>query len=167
MQPEFIMLVGMPGSGKSTYRTRFTLRWPHFKDFTTLSTDDKVERIAMVKGSTYDAEWADNIKSATSELHEDFQKCIKERRSMLLDRTNLTVKARRGFLAPLPKAYKKVAIYFEIDEGLRQQRVAGREGKSIPADAQEDMLKRYVRPTLDEGFDLVLDGVVLSGQVAA
>lgn len=151
--PVCTILVGLPGAGKSTGRDAYT-----DVDTVILSTDDYVEALALQDGSTYNDKWQDNIDAATKEMNMAFLEAVKERRSIVVDRTNLTPKSRRKFLSQLPKGYTKVAVYHEIDEDTRQDRMAGRVGKTIPAHADENMRKWYERPTMLEGFDLIVAG---------
>jgi predicted kinase len=152
--PVCTILVGLPGAGKSTGRDAYT-----DVDTVILSTDDYVESLALQDGSTYNDKWQDNIDDATKEMNMAFLVAIKERRSIVVDRTNLTPKSRRKFLSQLPKEYTKVAVYHEIDEDVRQERMRGRVGKTIPSFADDDMKKRYKRPETGEGFDFIFVGV--------
>lgn len=162
-RPLFMMLVGLPGVGKSTYRED-----SDFGTFIHISTDDIVDTAAQLQGVTYDDLWEGMIGEATKAAAAKFSAAVKARDSIIWDQTNLTLKKRRGVLAQLPKEYVKIAVYFEIDEELRQQRVAARVGKHIPAYVQDSMIQSYTRPERFEGFDYVLDGVApLTPAVAA
>jgi len=151
--PVCVLLVGLPGSGKSTWRTSLGT------NYTFLSTDDYVEKVAKAYGTTYDRVWVQHIDEATKAMDIEFREAIESKKSIAVDRTNLSLKSRRKFLSQLPKIYSKVAVYFEIDEELRQMRMKGREGKLIPAAADDRLRSAYVRPTKDEGFDMILTGV--------
>ncbi len=151
--PVCVLLVGLPASGKSTWRTSLGT------NFAFLSTDDYVEEVAKANGTTYDRMWEKTIDEATNVMHEEFRDAVAARQSIVIDRTNLTAKSRRRYLSQLPKTYSKVAVYFEIEEGLRQMRLQGREGKHIPKAADDQLRSVYVRPSKDEGFDMILAGV--------
>lgn len=152
MRPNFIMLIGLPGSGKSTYREQFD-------GYVQLSTDDLIEAEAYKQRTTYDKVWASYVDTATKIMNERLITALQRKTSVIFDRTNLTVKARRKVLSQVSKDYVKTAVYFEIDEVVRQSRMAGRVGKFIPAAADAQMRAWYVRPTFDEGFDYIIDGV--------
>lgn len=152
MRPNFIMLVGLPGSGKSTYRERFY-------DHVQLSTDDLIEVEAGRQGRFYDAVWAEHIDTATKMLNGHLANALRERQSIVYDRTNLTEKSRRKVLSQVPKEYIKTVVYFEVSEPVRQSRMASRVGKFIPPAADAQMISWYCRPVLEEGFDYVINGV--------
>lgn len=152
MRPNFIMLVGLPGSGKSTFRAKFDA-------YVQLSSDDIIEEIARRNSTTYDAAWATSIDTATKLLNVRLSEALRDRKSIIFDRTNLTTASRRKVMSQVPKDYIRTAVYFEIDEALRQERMAARVGKAIPASADAQMRQWYIRPTFEESYDYIIDGV--------
>ena len=154
--PVIYVLVGLPGSGKSTFVEKFASA--EEGHYTILSTDNYIEARAAEEGKTYNDVFQAYIKSASADMAEHRKQAISARRSIIHDQTNLGLKKRRGILAQLPEGYHKVAVYFEIDEGLRQQRLTQRPGKVIPAHIDQGMRDAYVRPTVEEGFDEVVNG---------
>ncbi|WNL50708.1 polynucleotide kinase [Ruegeria phage RpAliso] len=152
-KPTFVMLVGLPGSGKSTYRNN-----ADFGTFVHLSTDDLIEEYARDMGWSYTFAFPERIAVATAQVKQEFRDAVKARQDIIVDQTNLGVKKRRSLLSQLPKDYKKICIYFEVSDVVLRLRQQARPGKTIPTHALHDMASRYVRPTLDEGFDLVIDG---------
>lgn len=148
--PTFTMLVGLPGSGKSTYAAGLT------GDFTYLSTDALVEARAAELGLTYNDVWPDYIGEASRIIDEDFRAAVKARRSIVWDQTNLSPKKRRRVLSQLPKEYHKVCRVITVNEDLRQERLLRRPGKTIPAHVDKSMRESFVYPDKAEGFDLIV-----------
>lgn len=147
-----IMLVGLPASGKSTWREGLG------DNFVFLSTDDLIEKAAKALKLTYSEAFPDQITFAEGKMWEQFRECCQGGTSFVLDRTNLSVKKRRGILSQIPSKFQKIAVYFEIDNEERQRRLHARPGKLIPAGVDQSMQHAYTRPTKEEGFDLVLPG---------
>ncbi|AMO44164.1 hypothetical protein vBRpoSV10_107 [Ruegeria phage vB_RpoS-V10] len=152
----FAMMVGLPGSGKSTYAMAVLEQNP---EMVYISTDALVQERADALGLTYDDVWPDYIAEATKLCNEAFAAARKAGAPILWDQTNLGVKKRRGLLSQVPKSYTTVALYFEVDEELRQQRIANRPGKTIPEHIDRSMVASYVRPSHEEGFDMLVDVV--------
>jgi len=148
--PYIIVLCGLPGSGKSTFRSMFRSDGVH------LSTDDLVEEVAKWEGTTYDQVWEREIKRVTQVVNDNFRIALKNRQSVVWDQTNLTSKKRRKILSQVPKDYYKVAIFIQVHEDLRQKRLTERPGKVIPAHVDKSMQESLELPTKDEGFDEVL-----------
>lgn len=145
-----VVLVGLPGAGKSTFRDLMAL-----DGYVVVSSDDYIESAAVKIGSTYNDVFSDVASLANQLMRADFQRYIKAGKDIIWDQTNLSVKKRKGILAQVPSDYMTVAVYFEIDEELRQQRIANRPGKVIPKHVDDSMLSSYVRPAREEGFDIV------------
>ena len=155
--PVFIMLVGLPGSGKSTFAERFIA--DSVGDVVYISTDSFIEGRAAEAGITYDEAWPNHIKEATDAAWARFRSALRRNASVVWDQTNLSVKKRKSVVAKVPDTYTKQAVVFEIEEGVRRQRLSNRVGKTVPPTVDVSMRDSYVRPTVDEGFDFVLDGV--------
>ena len=80
--------------------------------------------------------------------------------SVVIDRTNLTVKSRKKLLDIINKSaysYKKIAIVLECDPDVLEQRLNSRPGKSIPSHAINNMRKTFQKPTKEEGFDDIVE----------
>lgn len=146
MTPTLYMLIGVPGSGKTTWIRN------HKHDAVVLSTDDKIEAEAERSGKTYSEVFHDTIKHATSQMQDDMIRAVRERRDIIWDQTNITAKSRRGKLSQIPKDYRKVAVFFPVPPDLRE-RLAGRPGKNIPEPVVLSMINQLEPPSKSEGFD--------------
>lgn len=163
--PAFIMLIGLPGSGKST----FCSGMEKALGATVLSTDDFVERRAAEQGKTYNDVWAETVGEAEKVMWTQFREATEAGKDIIVDRTNLTVKVRNRYLSKLPDGYTKIAVLFMVDDDTLDRRLASRPGKVIPAASIENMRRYMVLPSPSEGFDVIVmsDSVDFAGGVAA
>ncbi len=153
------VLVGLPGSGKSTFvRNVFG---DHPDKMFIYSTDDYIENVGKITGKTYNESFKDNITAATKYMDETLVEVLKLNARVIWDQTNMSSKKRKAILSKIPKSYRKVCWciapprtpeeWAELD-----RRLASREGKTIPHHIIESMADSYVEPELDEGFDYIM-----------
>jgi predicted kinase len=150
----FYMLVGLPGSGKSTWIKSKTDR-----KYAVVSSDDIIERIAKEQGLTYSDVFQSAVKTATKEMEQNFKNAMESRDHIIWDQTNLSSKKRKGVLSQLPKDYKRVAVVFQTPMDVIEDRLVKRAketGKHIPKAVVLNMLKSFEIPTVAEGFDDVI-----------
>jgi predicted kinase len=155
--PDFIMLVGVPGSGKSTWTRQFLETAT--KTFAVISTDDVLEGIAASRGISYSEAFKKYFKAAKREALQRFEHAKAAGYSIVWDQTNMASSKRKSVLASVPKDYIKTAMVFIVPEAELNCRLAAREaetGKHIPPFVMRDMFKNYEEPTKAEGFDQVL-----------
>lgn len=157
--PTFYMLCGVPGSGKSTWiNYNFgTFRPFPSRDAAVISTDDVLEVIGSRYMMTYN-EVFDNISYSFAEKlsYKLAARVFADRvPHVVWDQTNLNVKTRKRKLEIVPAGYHKIAVAFDVPNDL-QERLESRPGKEIPAKVMQSMLKSYVTPTVEEGFDEVV-----------
>ena len=145
--PYILVLTGLPGSGKSTFRSMLV------GDVVHLSTDDHIEAVAQEQGRFYDDVFEDVIKEATTKMNEKLRATLKAGKNIVLDQTNLGTKKRRGILSQVPSTYYKIAVVVECHEDIRQKRLADRPGKTIPDHIDRSMVMNKTLPSVEEGFD--------------
>jgi len=145
-----ILLVGVSGSGKSTWGKKFAQE----NNIIYLSSDEY--RAKFGKGET--------DQSITPVVFAYLEKKVKELlsqgKSVMVDATNLTRRDRKGFInaANETGAYK-IAVVFEVDREeliARQEKRASSGGMRVPDYAIDRMLARYRRPDETE-FDKIID----------
>jgi predicted kinase len=143
------MLVGVPGSGKSTWVGDQS--WA--KNCVYLSSDKFIEDYAMSVEKTYNAVFNEYVKTATHLLTKHAITTNVAETDAIWDQTNLTVKSRASKLKLFP-CYKKIAVVFATpDTHELARRLASRPGKSISDAIMASMTSIFQMPTTEEGFD--------------
>ena len=151
-QPKVILLCGPPCSGKSTW-----IKNNNQDNLDVLSTDTFIEEESKKLGKTYSEGFNELIKPAVFKLAEDLELYTKEKKSFIVDQTNVNPKSRRKKLRYC-EGYYKVAVYLEVPLNIILQRNTQRPGKVVPENVLKSMVETYQRPILEEGFDLIIDG---------
>ncbi len=146
--PKCYQLVGIPGSGKST--------WVANQDWTTecviVSTDEFVEAEAKAQGKTYSEVFADYMPDAIALMMGKVNAARKEGKDIIWDQTSTTEASRRRKFNSLPDYYH-IAVVFKpppMEELIR--RLDSRPGKTIPPDVIRNMLDNFDMPDESEGF---------------
>lgn len=152
--PTVYILIGPPGSGKSTWRAA------NEGEARVVSTDDLIDRIAEERGLSYSEVFPTlDMKELESQAREEMATAISWNEDFIIDRTNMSKKSRGRYLSNVPKRYHKVAVDFtrldRVELNERLDRRAQVTGKSIPRDVIDDMINRYEPPTEDE-FDEII-----------
>ena len=157
--PRFILLAGLPASGKSTYRAELLTSNPQA---VVVSPDDFLESRAAKMGITYQDIWrpehSEHIAESRTRIDDILEEAISQNRDVIWDQTSLTFEMREGRLHNTPHHYDKIAVAFETDWDTLMQRNDARKpyGRDIPIEILEGMFNDYERPHFDEGFDHVI-----------
>lgn len=140
----FIMLVGLPGSGKSTYAEKMRENGFHIH-----SSDSIREEL------TGDATSQDKNTDVFNELHKRIKDDLKNGISCVYDATNISMKRRKSFLEELEKYdCKKICILFVVPVEICKKRNEERERK-VPDSVFDKMLKQFQCPYYYEGWDKI------------
>ena len=139
-KPEFIMLVGLPGSGKSTLIKRY-------KEYKVHSSDDIREEL------TGDVNRQDINSLVFKTLHNRVKEDLLNGQSVIYDATNLNRKRRKAFLQelnniPCWKYCLLIATPFEVCLERNNQR-----DRKVPYNVIERMYKNFDIPWYNEGWD--------------
>jgi predicted kinase len=141
-------LIGVPGSGKST--------WIDTQDWALscakVSTDKWVEIYAKEVGRTYSQVFVDFMPTAVDLMAKEVIAAREMGRDIIWDQTSTTVKSRARKFNMLPD-YEHIAVVFRTPEHKELfRRLWSRPGKEIPEHVIASMIASWEEPTLDEGF---------------
>jgi predicted kinase len=154
--PQLILLVGLPGSGKSTFVNNYRLK----KHGIVASTDDIIERYAKEHDLNYSQAFQKvNFKEVDQEMRNNIIEAGKKGENIIVDQTNISDKSRRSKIDLVPKSYEKHAVVFwpEIQEVYKRLEKREKEtGKHIPQKVINSMLSNYVPPSEREGFKSII-----------
>jgi len=143
------ILIGSPGSGKSTWGKNMIEVNP---DVTRLCPDDFRAKFGSGEG---DQTVSHQAFSATKSGMKD---ALSNGKSVLIDATNMYRKTRKDFI-DIAKSYnaETIAIVFEVDRETlidRNQKRGENGGRNVPVHVIDNMLSKYQRPTHEE-FDVI------------
>jgi predicted kinase len=141
-------LVGVPGSGKSTWVAEqdWALTCAH------ISTDKWVEIYAKEVGKTYSEVFADFMPTAVDLMAKEVVAAREMNRDIIWDQTSTTIASRTRKFNMLPD-YEHIAIVFKTPEHKElMRRLFSRPGKDIPDHVIASMIASWEEPTVEEGF---------------
>lgn len=151
-KPFLLVLVGLPGSGKSTFVKKLDADFALY----VASTDDLIEREAAKLGINYSQAFNRlNQKQLKREMDQGITEAVIKGINIVNDQTNMGAKKRKGLLDSINDDYAKFAICFEVspaDLKVRLDARAASTGKFIPPHVIANMTSNYTTPTKAEGF---------------
>jgi predicted kinase len=145
------VLVGVPGSGKSTWIKN--QNWA--KDIPVVSTDRFVEEYAEKQGKTYSDVFEEYMPIAVKLMANQVLICQANNKDVIWDQTSTTIATRAKKTRMLP-SYRKIAVVFKTPATAElEKRLASRPGKNIPWDVVSKMAAQLeAEPVTEaEGFD--------------
>lgn len=153
--PKCTILVGVPGSGKSTWliENRSKGAW-------IVSTDNIINGLADDYGFTYDQIFKETIRFADMAMVARMLIAAENGYDLYIDRTNMSEKSRQQFIKKLSKyGYEFECVVFptperdELDRRLSER--SARLGKTIPQEVVDRMIASYEMPLYSEGFSKI------------
>ena len=147
------MLIGLPGSGKSTVCKELLKELP---GITVLSTDEYIENYAQSKGKKYEDVYREVGDDAQKWMNTRIKQLINERKAFIWDQTNVFKSARRKKISMLEQnKYQVIAVALNISEEELSKRLKVRidsGGKKISYKVINEMKLAYDLPSYEEGF---------------
>lgn len=148
MDKELILMIGIPGSGKSTFARRYS---NNNRDISIVSSD-------AIRAKLYGDE---SIQGNGREVFENVQRDIEVlislgRSTIILDATNLRRRDRKKYIKLANKSgYKCGAIYCDVSLETAQKRNKQR-ARQVPDDIIKRMYNALEAPTESEGFNWII-----------
>ena len=148
--PKCYQLVGVPGSGKSSWHC--DQDWLQHAAY--ISTDRYVEEFAKAAGKTYSEVFKEVMPKCVEYMAGDVVHAREAGQDIVWDQTSTTIASRDRKFAMLPN-YEHIAVVFATPEPKElARRLASRydSGKIIPEHVMQSMIENWEEPTLEEGF---------------
>ena len=156
--PLLIMLVGLPGSGKSTAAGRLacTIR-SQGRPCEIIGTDAYLEKEAARRGLPYATIFAEQFDIADAVMWRQAKEAIRRRISVIWDQTNLTVNGRCRRLCLFPRDYLRIAAVMPAaDDKAWERNLARGSDRAVPEDTFNRMRAEFCRPSEEEDFQMFL-----------
>lgn len=146
--PKCYQLVGVPGSGKTT--------WTNNQDWAMeciyVSTDQYIESYARNLDKTYTEVFESFMPDAVRMMTDAVIKARDLNKDIIWDQTSTTILSRKKKFTMLPN-YHHIAVTFKTPPTSElMERLASRPGKNIPWKVVSSMINKFEEPTEDEGF---------------
>jgi predicted kinase len=146
--PNLILLMGIPGSGKSTWAKEYVFKCD--ASYTIVSSDD------IRKQLTGDI----NDQSKNSEVWEvvfnQVTGGLKNRRNIILDATNVRTDLRRVLVRQLPECNRYIKL-FPVDKSSAKQRIAKDLAKGVVRSEVPDMIIEKMHASFQESQSVLSD----------
>ena len=164
MEPIFLMLVGIPGSGKSSWinqleqlPTSENTRYISFcgSPFAVVCPDEVRKQFGDVSDQS-------NNRKIWNYIYADVKKYLDQGTNVILDATNVTTRARKEFLLGLPECFK-LAKVFTVDPKEAYKRIKsditeGKDRSDVPKEIVDRMYRKFqhtITVLESEGFQLI------------
>lgn len=148
-KPKLYMLVGVPGSGKSTW---FKNQEFWMSDVAYVSTDMLVEMEAERVGKSYTEIFQEYMPKAVELMAHQVELARDKGMDIIWDQTSTTIATRAKKFRMLPDYYAIAVVFRTPKMEELQKRLASRPGKVIPLEVLDNMIANWEEPTLEEGF---------------
>ncbi|KAM4641088.1 heterogeneous nuclear ribonucleoprotein U-like protein 1 [Discoglossus pictus] len=147
---EMLMMVGLPGAGKTTWAMKHAAAHPA-KKYNILGTNTIMEKMRVMglrRQRNYAGRWDVLIQQATGCLNKLIQIAARRKRNYILDQTNVYGTAQKRKMRPFDGFQRKAVIICPTDEDLLDRIVkrTDEEGKDVPDSAVLEMKANFTLP---------------------
>jgi len=146
--PKVYVLVGVPGSGKSTWVSNQD--WA--KDCAYISTDSIVEQFAAEQNKTYSEVFESFMPTAVDLMVDQVLLAKLQNKDIIWDQTTTTILSRKKKFKMLPDYYHIAVVFKTPPKDELDRRLNNRPGKIIPPNVIENMISNWEDPSKKEGF---------------
>lgn len=147
------MMIGIPGTGKSTLSNQLIKEMPNLE---VVSTDIYIEKKAKESGKTYAQTYREVGEDAQKWMNNYIRQLTKKEKSFIWDQTNVVASSRKKKMSFLKQnKYEVIAIAIKLSDDELNKRLNKRTlegGKKIGLKIIQDMINNYQEPHYDEGF---------------
>lgn len=157
---EMVMIIGLPGAGKTTWAINHQKAHPE-KRYNIIGSDtliDKMKVMGLPRKNNYHGRWDVLIDKATKCLNKLFEMAQKRNRNFILDQTNVYPSARKRKMKNFSGFFRR-AVVIQPDDGELQRRSEKRtveDGKFVPESAIDEMKLNFKLPDVnDHLFDKI------------
>jgi predicted ABC-type ATPase len=164
-KPVCTVMVGLPATGKSTLVIFQELLYEKIElPLFVYSTDNYIQTCVNEYGyASYNEAFSHVIDAATKAMNDGLDYAIEAKMDIIWDQTNLSVKKRAKIIRRMREAGYQVRCECIVppeaghisDLKDWKHRLQNRPGKTIPDEVISNMMKNFVMPTIDEGFDMI------------
>lgn len=148
MTSKAYILIGVPGSGKSTW----AFNQPWAKDCAYISTDKHVEDYARHMGKTYSEVFEEYMPTALEFMLADVVNARDNGKDIIWDQTSTTIASRKRKFNMLPDYYHVAVVFKTPPMTELSKRLNGRPGKEVPMSVVNMMISLFETPTDKEGY---------------
>lgn len=141
----FVMMVGLPGCGKSTYSNKLAQQ-----GFVVYSSDAIRNELNMHENT--------QTAKVFEIMHKRIKVAMQENKDIVYDATNLSRKRRMAYLESIKKYnYHKICYLFIVPLEVCMERNALRTGYArVPDHVYNNMLRAFQIPMIEEGWDEII-----------
>lgn len=155
---EVIMMVGLPGSGKTTWVNKQVDENPD-KKYNVLGTNSIMEKMKImgVARKRDVGGYSKLMDKAAKCLHRLFELAPSKKRNYILDQTNVYLSAQKKKMRPFEEFNRKAIVCIPTQEDLKKRTEdRKKEGIELPENAVSDMKMSFTLPKVGEFFDDVV-----------